>query len=93
MCVQESTGSSTTSRRQSEAAVKDVSPEPDFESSGGEDDDDDWIAKAARESRRLEREVKYLSAKLKRQKDKGMVAHKERQAIRDSMKKNQAVLK
>lgn len=82
----------THSRRQSEVAVKETSPEPDFESSGDDDDLDDE-QKAARLKRRLNREVKYLKNKLDRLKDKEQAAKKERQAIRESMKKNQVVLK
>ncbi|XP_055322723.1 bromo and FHA domain-containing protein DDB_G0267958 isoform X2 [Sitodiplosis mosellana] len=82
----------THSRRQSEVPVKETSPEPDFESSG-EDDDLDDEQKAARVKRRLNREVKYLKNKLDRLKDKQQAATKERQAIRESMKKNQVVLK
>lgn len=80
------------SRRQSEAPIKDVSPEPDFESSGDDDDLDDE-QKEARVKRRLNREVKYLKNKLDRLKDKQHAAKRERQAIRESMKKNQVILK
>lgn len=74
-------------------AVKETSPEPDFESSGPEDDELDEEQKTARKKRRLTREVKYLKSKLDRLKDKQQAASKERQAIRESMKKNQVTLK
>lgn len=73
--------------------MKETSPEPDFDSSGPEDDDLDEEKKAARVKRRLTREVKYLKGKLDRLKDKQQAASKERQAIRESMKKNQVTLK
>lgn len=84
---------SSSSRRQSEAPIKETTPEPDFDSSGPEDDELDEEQKAARVKRRLTREVKYLKGKLDRLKDKQHTAKKERQAIRESMKKNQVVLK
>lgn len=80
-------------RRQSEAAIRENTPEPDFDSSGPEDDELDDEQKEARSKRRLVREVKYLKGKLDRLKDKQQAANKERQAIRESMKKNQVVLK
>ncbi|XP_031626776.1 titin isoform X3 [Contarinia nasturtii] len=85
--------SSTNSRRQSEAPIKETTPEPDFDSSGPEDDELDEEQKEARIKRRLTREVKYLKGKLERLKDKQHNAKKERQAIRESMKKNQVTLK
>lgn len=90
--VQGVTSTSTNTRRQSEAAAKETTPEPDFESSGPEDDELDEEQKAARMKRRLIREVKFLKGKLERLKDKQQAAQKERQAIRESMKKNQVVL-
>lgn len=80
------------SRRQSEAAAKESSPEPDFESSGDEEGLD-ASEKFARKERRLGREVTYLSAKLIRLKEKEEVAREERQKIRDNMKNNQTTLK
>lgn len=64
-----------------------------MESSGPEDDELSEEEKAARAKRRLGREVKFLKGKLDRLKDKQEVATKERQAIRESMKKNQGALK
>lgn len=84
---------STQSRRQSEAVARESSPEPDFESSGAEDEDEDEEKKEARKARRLAREVKFLNGKLDRLKEKEETARRERQNIRDSMKKNQVVLK
>lgn len=83
----------TQARRQSEAAIRENTPEPDLESSGPEDDELDDEQKAARVKRRLIREVKFMKGKLDRLKDKQQAANKERQAIRESMKKNQVVLK
>lgn len=82
----------SSSRRQSEAAAKESSPEPDFESSEDEDDLDEE-QKAEKKAKRLAREVKYLSGKLIRLKDKQEAAKKERHNIRDSMKNNQVTLK
>lgn len=82
----------TASRRQSEAAAKESSPEPDFDSSEDEDDMD-YVQKCEKKARRLEREVKYLASKLHRLKDKQETSKKERQAIREAMKKNQLTLK
>lgn len=80
------------SRRQSEVAPKESSPEPDFEST---DDEADLDAeqKFARKERRLAREVTYLGSKLIRLKEKEETARTERQSIRDNMKKNQILLK
>lgn len=80
-------------RRKSEAAIRENTPEANFESSGPEDDELTDEEKAARVKRRLAREVKYLKGKLDRLKDKEHVAKNERHAIRQSMKKNQVVLK
>lgn len=85
-----SVGSS--SRRQSEAVPKDSSPEPDFESDDN-DDDLDEEQKAEKKAKRLEREVKHLSNKLVRLKEKQEASKRERQNIRDTMKKNQVTLK
>lgn len=81
------------SRRQSEAQTRESSPEPDFESSGAEEEEVDEEKKAARLIRRLAREVKWMSGKLIRLKEKQQAARKERLNIRDLMKKNQVVLK
>lgn len=43
--------------------------------------------------RRLVKEVKFLRGKLIRLGDKEKLARKERQAIREAMKKNQLILK
>lgn len=80
-------------RRKSEAAIRENTPEPNFESSGPEDDDLDDEQKAARKKRRSKREVDFLKGKLDRLKIKEHTAQLERQAIRESMKKNQVVLK
>lgn len=71
---------------------RDSSPEPDVESSEPEEDEDDE-KKAERLKRRLAREVKFLSNKLGRLKEKQKAARKERQTIRENMKKNQLTLK
>lgn len=44
-------------------------------------------------ARRLVKEVKFLCSKLSKLKDKQKAARKERQNIRDAMKKNQLTLK
>lgn len=82
----------SSSRRQSEAAAKESSPEPEFSSSEDEDDMTEE-QKAEKKAKRLAREVKYLGGKLIRLKEKQEAAKKERQNIRDSMKKNQVTLK
>lgn len=80
-------------RRKSEAAIRENTPEPNFDSSGPEDDDLNDDEKAARVKRRVKREVGFLKGKLDRLKLKEHTAKLERQAIRQSMKKNQLVLK
>lgn len=80
------------SRRQSEVAAKESSPEPEYSSSEDEDEMTEE-QKAEKKAKRLAREVKYLSGKLVRIKEKQEAAKKERQNIRDSMKKNQVTLK
>lgn len=91
--LQQGSNASPQSRRQSEAVPREDSPEPDFESSGSEDENEDEEKKAARLARRLAREVKFTSGKLNRLKEKQETARRERQNIRDSMKKNQDVLR
>lgn len=91
--MQQGSTASTQSRRQSEAVPREGSPEPDFESSGSEDENEDEEKKAARLARRLTREVTFMSGKLNRLKEKQEAARRERQNIRDSMKKNQEVMK
>lgn len=49
--------------------------------------------KAERLARRLAREVKMMSTKLQRLKEKERAARKERENLREAMKKNQATLK
>lgn len=92
--IQKGTSSSAQSRRQSEAVPRDSSPElePELEPSDGEEDEDEE-KKAERLARRLVKEVKFLFSKLNRLKDKQKAARKERQNIRDAMKKNQLTLK
>lgn len=82
----------STSRRQSEAAPKDSSPEPVF-SSDEEAADETEEQKAARLKRRTTREVKYMRTKLTRLKDKLRVAKKERATLKDHMSKNKDILK
>lgn len=81
------------SRRQSEAQQKDSSPEPELDVSDAEDEEEDEEKKAERMARRLAREVKMMSTRLSRLKDKERVAKKERENLRDAMKKNQGLLK
>lgn len=63
-----------------------------MEQSDSEDDDNEE-KKAERLARRLNREVKMLNTKLGRLKDKEKAAKKERENLRDAMKKNQGLLK
>lgn len=79
-------------RRQSEGGQKDSSPEPELELSEEEEDEDEE-KKAARVVRRLQREVKMMCTKLIRLKDKERAAKRERENLRDAMKKNQGLLK
>lgn len=79
-------------RRQSEAGQKDSSPEPELELSEEEEDEDEE-KKAERIARRLQREVKMLCTKLIRLKDKERAAKRERQNLRDTIKKNEGLLK
>ena len=58
-----------------------------------EEEEEDEEKKAERIARRLEREVKMLSTKLGRLKDKERAAKKERENLREAMKKNQGLLK
>lgn len=80
------------SRRQSEAPQKDSSPEPELELSDSEEEEDEE-KKAERQARRLGREVKMMKTKLGRLKDKEKAAKKERENLREAMKKNQGLLK
>lgn len=80
------------SRRQSEAQQKDSSPEPELELSEEEEEEDEE-KKAERAARRLAREVKMMCTRLGRLKDKERAAKKERENLRDAMKKNQGLLK
>ncbi|XP_059609035.1 titin isoform X2 [Phlebotomus argentipes] len=80
------------SRRDSEAPQKDSSPEPEPEVSESDDEEDEQ-AKEERRKRRLQREVKMLQTKLARIKDKEKVSKKEREGLKDTMKKSQAALK
>lgn len=82
-------------RRQSEANPKDSSPEPDADllSDAEEDEEEDEEKKAERLARRLTREVKMMSTKLVRLKEKERAARKERENLREAMKKNQGALK
>lgn len=89
---QQGGASGDASRRQSVAPPHESSPEPDFSESES-DENEDEEKKAQRRARRLTKEVKFLRAKLIRMDDKERVARKERQKIRDEMKKNQTVLK
>lgn len=91
-CIQGTTPAAY-ERRKSEAAIRENTPEANFDSSGPEDDDLNDEEKAARVKRRLVREVKFLKGKLDRLKIKEHTAKNERQAIRVSMKKNQLVLR
>lgn len=93
MFVQGTAPISYNERRKSEAQIRENTPEPDFESSGPEDDDLDDDQKAARVKRRAKREVDFLKGKLDRLKLKEHSAKLERQAIRQSMKRNQVALK
>lgn len=93
MFVQGTAPISYNERRKSEAAIRESTPEPNFDSSGPEDDELDDEQKAARAKRRAKREVDFLKGKLDRLKLKEHTAKLERQAIRESMKKNQLVLK
>lgn len=81
------------SRRQSEAPPKDSSPEPEIILSESEEEEEDEEKKAERLARRLGREVKMMSTKLARLKDKETAAKKERANLREAMKKNQGLLK
>lgn len=92
-CVQGTTPAAYNERRKSEAAIRENTPEPNFESSGPEDDELNEEQKAARVKRRSKREVDFLKGKLDRLKLKEHTAKLERQAIQQSMKKNQVVLK
>lgn len=92
ICIQGTTPAAY-ERRKSEAAIRENTPEANFDSSGPEDDDLNDEEKAARVKRRLVREVKFLKGKLDRLKIKEHTAKNERQAIRVSMKKNQLVLR
>lgn len=78
--------SSTTSRRASEAVIKESSPEPEIESSGDESDDEKKTA-------RLERRCKAMKSKLSKLKDKQKTCRKERENLRSAVKKNQQLLK
>lgn len=88
-------GQSDGNRRQSEANTKDSSPEPDADllSDAEEDEEEDEEKKAERLARRLAREVKMMSTKLVRLKEKERAARKERENLREAMKKNQGALK
>lgn len=79
-------------RRQSEAGQKDSSPEPELELSEEEEDEDEE-KKAERAARRLQREVKMMCTKLIRLKDKERAAKRERENLRDAIKKNEGLLK
>ena len=81
----------TNLRRESEAQ-HDSSPEPEPEVSESEDDEDEE-KKQERQIRRLAREVKMLYTKLNRLKDKERAAKKERENLKDAMKKNHGLLK
>lgn len=76
----------TTSRRPSEAVIKESSPEPEIESSGDEQDEE---KKAAR----LERRVKAMRKKLNKIKEKQKASRKERENLKTAVKKNQELLK
>lgn len=79
-------------RRPSTAGQKDESPEPELAMSESEEDEDP-VKKEERHQRRLTKEVKWLRSKLIRLKEKLKVAKKERETLRDVMKKNQVTLK
>lgn len=87
-------GAADGNRRQSEANARDSSPEPDADLSEAEpDEEEDEEKRAERLARRLTREVKMMSTKLVRLKEKEEAARRERGNTRDAMKKNQAILK
>lgn len=58
-----------------------------------DEEDDDPVKKEERRQRRLTKEVKWLRSKLIRIKEKLKAAKKERETLRDVMKKNQVTLK
>lgn len=81
------------SRRQSEAQqTKESSPEVELVLSEEEEDETEE-QKAERAARRLKREVAMLQTKLRKLKDKESSAKCERRSLRDSMKKNQQLLR
>lgn len=81
------------SRRQSEAVQqKENSPEMELVLSEEEEDETEE-QKAERAARRLKREVDMLQAKLTKLKDKEINAKSDRKSLRDSMKKNQQLLR
>lgn len=90
--TEQGTGPGGGSRRDSEAPQKDSSPEPEPEVSES-DSEEDEATKEERRKRRLMREVKMLHTKLTRLKDKEKVAKKEREGLKDAMKKAQVALK
>lgn len=58
-----------------------------------EEEDETEEQKAERAERRLKREVAMLETKLKKLKDKELNAKSERRSLRESMKKNQQLLR
>ncbi|GAB0086944.1 hypothetical protein DMENIID0001_011750 [Sergentomyia squamirostris] len=79
-------------RRDSEAPQKDSSPEPEPEVSESDSEEDEEV-KEERKKRRLNREVKMLETKLSRLKEKEKVSKREREGLKDAMKKSQVALK
>lgn len=92
-CTTQGVGLPDYNRRQSEPNNKDSSPEPEADLSDVEDAEEDEEKKAERLARRLAREVKMMSTKLVRLKEKERAARKERENLREAMKKNQGLLK
>lgn len=86
MMLKQGSTSTTSSRRPSEAIIRESSPEPEIESSGDESDDEKKTA-------RLTRRVKAMRAKLLKLKDKQKACRKERESLRVAVKKNQQLLK
>lgn len=79
-------------RRESEAATRDSSPEPEPEVSEG-DDEEDEEKKEERKKRKLAREVRVMRHKLTRLKEKEEVARQEQHALKMVKKTQQQIMK
>ncbi|XP_058822421.1 titin isoform X2 [Topomyia yanbarensis] len=86
-------GGPNATRRISEAAQKESSPELAADEEEEEEEEEDEEKKAEKAAKRLNREVNMLSARLIRLKEKQEEKHAERQALKYAMKTNQYALK